>query len=149
MPHSWPWQVGLWYASKHYCGGSLLDNFFVVTAAHCLFNPNIGQFAAPEDISVRLGIYFMFLNFHLKGLVPLHFIDYFFQKHFLVDELSLSKVAQQLSYKKTSSPLRFHGNLANLKNQFRATAFTTEKEFLKQDKYFKNTLFKFGFFYYI
>lgn len=84
MPHSWPWQVGLWHASKHQCGGSLLDNFFVVTAAHCLFHN--GQFAAPEDISVRLDIYFMFLNFHLKGLA--------FQKHFLVDELPLSKVAK-------------------------------------------------------
>ena len=77
MPHSWPWQVGLWHASKHYCGGSLLDNFFVVTAAHCLFH--IGQFAAPEAISVRLGMYFMFLNFHLKGLAPLNFNDCFFQ----------------------------------------------------------------------
>ena len=68
MPHSWPWQVGLWHASKHYCGRSLLDNFFVVTAAHCLFNPNIGQFAAPEDISVRLGIYFYVSEFSSKRL---------------------------------------------------------------------------------
>lgn len=64
LPHSWPWQVGLWYRSKHYCGGSLLDNFFVVTAAHCLYNPYEDRFVAPGDVSVLLGIFFILLNFH-------------------------------------------------------------------------------------
>ncbi|XP_068935043.1 chymotrypsin-like elastase family member 2A [Petaurus breviceps papuanus] len=39
-PHSWPWQVSLQYNSsshwRHTCGGSLIDQNWVMTAAHCI-----------------------------------------------------------------------------------------------------------------
>ncbi|CAF2385461.1 unnamed protein product [Rotaria sp. Silwood2] len=44
-PHSWPWLVSLQYHGNHFCGGTLLDENHVLTAAHCLqdksmFNSN-------------------------------------------------------------------------------------------------------------
>ncbi|KAI5093953.1 ovochymase-1 precursor, partial [Silurus meridionalis] len=34
-PHSWPWQVLLTFANIPACGGAVLDQYWIVSAAHC------------------------------------------------------------------------------------------------------------------
>lgn len=59
--YSWPWQalviiyikvngVFKWF---HYCGGSLIDDQWVLTAAHCVY-----EMKSPSQVKVVLGIIF-------------------------------------------------------------------------------------------
>lgn len=36
QPNSWPWIVVLFNGGRQFCGGSLIDNIHVLTAAHCV-----------------------------------------------------------------------------------------------------------------
>lgn len=35
LPNAWPWQVGLYYYDEFFCGGTLVSESTVITAAHC------------------------------------------------------------------------------------------------------------------
>merc|ERR1711872_564375 len=47
--NEWPWQVALMYGNSQFCGGSLINDRYVLTAAHCVEGFTAG------DLSVRLG----------------------------------------------------------------------------------------------
>lgn len=49
-PHSWPWQVSIIIPSgEHHCGGSIINNQWILSAAHCFIRKTA------TDFFVRLG----------------------------------------------------------------------------------------------
>ncbi|XP_058268447.1 trypsin-1-like [Hemibagrus wyckioides] len=49
-PGTWPWQVSFQIGGKHFCGGSLINENWVLSAAHCF------QSVAASNVKVLLGL---------------------------------------------------------------------------------------------
>nr|BAM29297.1 serine protease like protein [Gryllus bimaculatus] len=50
-PHLYPWMVAILNGGKMHCGGSLINDRYVLTAGHCL------NWARKEDLTVVLGLH--------------------------------------------------------------------------------------------
>ena len=58
VPGEWPWQVQLGYfddveSYPHICGGTIMDHYWVVTAAHCVRSRS--RIRVPANFNVTVG----------------------------------------------------------------------------------------------
>ncbi|XP_063337907.1 serine protease 27-like [Pelmatolapia mariae] len=54
-PGHWPWQVSVQLFGEHFCGGSLINKEWVMSAAHC-FSGCVTQTSTPSGLKVSLGL---------------------------------------------------------------------------------------------
>ncbi|XP_029435622.1 serine protease 55-like [Rhinatrema bivittatum] len=50
LPGEWPWAVSLQTQNIHFCGGSILNAWWILTAAHCIKQPYL------ENLRVKTGL---------------------------------------------------------------------------------------------
>ncbi|XP_065073053.1 CLIP domain-containing serine protease B15-like [Ochlerotatus camptorhynchus] len=57
----WPWHAAIYHkinrSNKYVCGGTLINEHVVITAAHCVRDSDNGQQLAPKNIFVLLGVH--------------------------------------------------------------------------------------------
>uniref|UniRef100_UPI0037E90D7C ovochymase-1 n=1 Tax=Semicossyphus pulcher TaxID=241346 RepID=UPI0037E90D7C len=93
-PFSWPWQVSLQAAGRHYCSGTLIHRRWVLTAKHC-------NVRAKEDVVV-LGVHD--LRFSSSQTVPVDEV-------FNLPEDGSFPPKSDLSLLRLSTPARFSSNV--------------------------------------
>ena len=50
IPGDWPWQVSLTNNGQHFCGGTLINKQWVLSASHCFMR-------RPQNVVVDLGVH--------------------------------------------------------------------------------------------
>ncbi|XP_066511783.1 transmembrane protease serine 3 [Hoplias malabaricus] len=100
VPGQYPWQVSLQYQNQYLCGGSLITNQWIVTAAHCVYG-----FANPASWSVRVGI----VEQPVNGATDLSVSKILYHGSYRPESLSydvaLIKVAQPVTFNGQVQPI--------------------------------------------
>ncbi|MCJ8747962.1 hypothetical protein PDJAM_G00159510 [Pangasius djambal] len=93
----YPWQVSLQYQNQYLCGGSLITNRWIVTAAHCVYG-----FANPALWTVQVGL----TDQPLSGAADLSVMKIFFHSAYHPEGLSYD-----IALIKLTQPLTFNGQV--------------------------------------
>uniref|UniRef100_A0A1S4GN16 Uncharacterized protein n=1 Tax=Anopheles gambiae TaxID=7165 RepID=A0A1S4GN16_ANOGA len=58
----WPWHGGLFHLNDYQCGCTLINELFVLTASHCVYNSDTGYKISEKLVRVRLGMHRLSAN---------------------------------------------------------------------------------------
>ncbi|KAF5909212.1 transmembrane protease serine 3-like, partial [Clarias magur] len=97
LPGQYPWQVSLQYQNQYLCGGSLITNQWIVTAAHCVYG-----FANPALWTVQLDL----THQPVSGAADLSVMKILFHSAYQPEGLSYD-----IALIKLTQPLTFNGQV--------------------------------------
>lgn len=113
-----PYQVSLQWNGKHGCGGSIINNQWIVTAAHCF------DYGAPDKVKVGLtDLHKSTSNTQIFSIED-YIIHPNFEKQTLNNDIALIKVKGNINYNKDVNNINLISKTDNLYNVGQHTKVT-------------------------
>ena len=98
-PHSFPWAVSLQYRGVHDCGGVIIDQWNILTAAHCLdYSNDLGNYFA------RVGAHDRYSSGQLLPIAKL-IIHPDYDESRSVNDIGIIKLAQPIMFNNEIQPI--------------------------------------------
>jgi hypothetical protein len=99
VPHSLPWTVSLEYKGVHDCGGVILDQWTILTAAHCLdYGNDLRNYYA------RIGAHNRLLSGQLMPIARLYLHPNYNEQR-STDDIGIVKLAAPITFTKEIQPI--------------------------------------------
>ncbi|XP_054723144.1 proclotting enzyme-like [Uloborus diversus] len=111
-PGQWPWMAAIFLDShrgrEYWCGGALVDTWYILTAAHCLSDQR-GRKYRKEQLTVRLGDHHLFrsddsmdpVDFKVAQAIP----HPEFSRSGFYNDIALLKLRKPVTYSEFMSPV--------------------------------------------
>lgn len=107
IPHSLPWAVSLEYNGVHDCGGVIIDQWHILTAAHCLdYSDDLGNYYA------RIGAHNRLTSGQLMPIAELIIHPTYNEAH-STDDIGIVRLAAPITFTEEIQPICLEDNVCS------------------------------------
>uniref|UniRef100_A0A3B5KX34 Peptidase S1 domain-containing protein n=1 Tax=Xiphophorus couchianus TaxID=32473 RepID=A0A3B5KX34_9TELE len=109
---SWPWQVSIHWRSSHTCGGTLINNQWVLTAAHCILTKTLSDWTLYFGRQTQAGPNANEVSSQLSQII----VHPNFNNTLYNNDLALMKLSSSVTFNNFIQPICLASNLSQFFN---------------------------------